>query len=244
MAAALREEPDVTSVDCARSVDEALDLTAQQAYDVALVNINLPDNDALRFTRTLARTKATTKVLITGLVQSKAAVLRCIEAGAAGYILEEDSLTDLIKRMRAVYANQALVAPNMASALISRVAELKRKVTEIRAMTKSTILTQPAELTPREWEILHLIEQGFSNQAIADKLVIELGTVKNHVHNILRKLDVQNRKHAVVFARQMLAQEKANQPATTLPLAYPASDGRLAATNNARYPSSPAYALA
>ena len=60
-------------------------------------------------------------------------------------------------------------------------------------------------LTEREWEILRLIEQGMSNQEIANSLVIEMGTVKNHVHNILRKLDVQSRKHAVIFARQQFA---------------------------------------
>jgi DNA-binding CsgD family transcriptional regulator len=70
---------------------------------------------------------------------------------------------------------------------------------------------EPAELTPREWEILRLIEQGMSNQEIANTLVIEMGTVKNHVHNILRKLDVQSRKHAVIFARQQFGQAASQQ---------------------------------
>ena len=90
-------------------------------------------------------------------------------------------------------------------ALIARLAELKRRVNSVRTMSAMESFHEPAELTPREWEILRLIEQGMSNQEIANSLVIEMGTVKNHVHNILRKLDVQSRKHAVIFARQQFA---------------------------------------
>lgn len=205
MAAALQQEKDVTTVDYACDADEALMRLQNKPYEVLLVNINLADNDALRLTRTIARTYSKAKIIITGLVQSKAAVLRCIEEGAAGYVLEEDSFSDLIKKIRAVTINQFAVAPSIGGALIARVAELKRQVVEIRSLMATEAVTQPNELTPREWEILGLIEQGLSNQEIANTLVIELGTVKNHVHNILRKLDVQNRKHAVVFARQLLA---------------------------------------
>jgi len=219
IAAALRDESDIAVVDHAQSADEALVKMRTAQFDVALVNINLPDNDALRFTRAVTRSRLTAKVVITGLVQSKAAVLRCVEEGAAGYVLEEDSLTDLMKKIRAVYANEFVVAPNIAGALIARLAELKRKVTTIRMLAASESFNEPADLTAREWEILYLIERGLSNQQIADTLVIELGTVKNHVHNILRKLDVQSRKHAVIFAREMLSKRLNGKTVTkpTLP---------------------------
>jgi DNA-binding NarL/FixJ family response regulator len=204
MAAALKEEPEIDVVDFARCADEAMSRLISGSYDVALVNINLPDNHALHLTRMVARNKLPVKVLITGLVQSKAAVLRCVEEGAAGYVLEEESLQDLVKKIRAIYSNQFVVAPAMAGAMIARLAELKRQVTTIRTLAATDSYHEPTELTPREWEILGLIEQGMTNQGIADKLIIELGTVKNHVHNILRKLDVQNRKHAVIFARQLM----------------------------------------
>jgi DNA-binding NarL/FixJ family response regulator len=213
MAAALKEEADISVVDFARCADEAMNRLGSGSYDVALVNINLPDNNALAITRMVARNKWSVKVLITGLVQSKAAVLRCVEEGAAGYVLEEESLQDLIKKIRAIYSNQFVVAPAMAGAMIARLAELKRQVTTIRTLATADSYQEPTELTPREWEILALVEQGLTNQQIADSLIIELGTVKNHVHNILRKLDVQNRKHAVVFARQLMA------PGRTAPMA-------------------------
>jgi DNA-binding NarL/FixJ family response regulator len=205
MAAVLREEDGIAVVDFARCAVEALSKLENQGYDVALVNINLPDNEALQITRTVARNKLPAKVLITGLVESKAAVLRCVEEGAAGYVLEEESLHDLVRKIRATYANQFVVAPAMAGAMIARLAELKRQVTTIRTLATADSYNEPTELTPREWEIIGLIDQNFTNQEIAEHLVIELGTVKNHVHNILRKLDVQNRKHAVIFARQLMS---------------------------------------
>jgi DNA-binding NarL/FixJ family response regulator len=209
MAAALKEEQDIAVVDFARCAEEALGKLNSSAFDVALVNINLPDNDALEITRMVARNKLPVKVLLTGLVQSKAAVLRCVEEGAAGYVLEEESLNDLIRKLRAIYANQFVVGPAMGGAMIARLAELKRQVTTIRTLASADSYGEPTELTPREWEILGLIEQRMTNQEIAQKLIIELGTVKNHVHNILRKLDVQNRKHAVIFARQLMTSGRA-----------------------------------
>lgn len=224
MAAALREEGEIAAVDFARSASEALAKLETSEYDIALVNINLADNDALQLTRSLARSKQNIKVIVTGLVQSKAAVLRCVEEGAAGYVLEEESLSDLIKKLRAVCTNQFVVAPNMAGALIARLTELKRQVSTVRALAVTDSFNEPTELTPREWEILGLIEQGLTNQQIAERLFIELGTVKNHVHNILRKLDVQTRKHAVIFARQLMTSQGMHKSANhSLPFAKPAS---------------------
>ena len=231
MAAALNEEPDIRVVDFARSAEEAATKLDSSPVDVVLVNINLPDNDALRITRSASRNNKAAKVLVTGLVKSKAAVLRCVEEGAAGYVLEEESLQDLIKKIRAVHANQFVIAPHMAGAMIARLAELKRQVTAIRTLATADSYNEPTELTPREWEILALIEQGMTNQQIADSLIIELGTVKNHVHNILRKLDVQSRKHAVIFARQLMTSNGANKagdktaPAKRIPFVQPATYG-------------------
>lgn len=208
MGAALKEQPDMQVADFARCAEEAMAKVQQGNYNVVVVSINLPDNEALRLTRMIARTSKQTKVLVTGVVESKAAILRCIEEGAAGYILEEDSLQDLVKKIRAVCCDESLVSPSIASALILRLAELKRKVHEIRNIAAKESIEQPSELTAREWEIVRLIEKGLSNQQISEALVIELGTVKNHVHNILRKLNVQSRKHAVVFVRQVLLQER------------------------------------
>lgn len=232
--AALNEEADMRVTDFARSADEAMAKLAHNRYDVALVSISLPDQEALRITHEVARGIMNVKVLISGLVESKAAVLRCVEAGAAGYVLEEDSLADLVRKIRAVACNQFHVAPKMAGALMARLAELKRRVTTIHTLQRLDSYGDPTELTAREGEIIGLIEQGLTNQQIADRLVIELGTVKNHVHNILHKLGVQNRQHAVIFARQLRMSSVGPQaPIPTAPIAatgqYLYADSRLGA---------------
>lgn len=207
LAAALNEEAEVEVVDFARDAEETLAKLAENSYDVALVNINLPDDDVLKILRKVARGGMPVKVVLTGLVQSNTAILRYIEEGAAGYVLEEESLAELMKKIRAVAEQKFSVTPRVAGALIARLGELKRQVRTIRMLTVNEACQESSRLTAREWEILGLIERGLTNRQIAAKLVIELGTVKNHVHNILRKLDVQNRKHAVIFARQSLIEE-------------------------------------
>jgi DNA-binding NarL/FixJ family response regulator len=129
--------------------------------------------------------------------------LHCIEERAAGYVCVQESWADLVKKIRAVYEDEFLMCPDIAPAIMARIAELKQLVTELDAGS----VTQPnnyyAELTQREWEVLRFIGQNMSNQEIAQTLTIELGTVKNHVHNLLRKLDVVSRKQAAQLARQI-----------------------------------------
>lgn len=211
MTTVLKNETDFTYIDYATTFEEALSRTESRTYDVALVNINLADNGALQLVRRLRKTNKTIKVLITGLVQSKAAVIHCIEEGAAGYIFEEESLSDLIAKIRAAVRSEFIVTPDIAAALMARLTALKRLSIQLSGFTQSKLQAQYAELTTREWEVLRLIEQGKTNQEIAEMLIIELGTVKNHVHNILHKLDVRRREHAVLFARQLSAEQRVRQ---------------------------------
>ncbi|MEZ4869187.1 MAG: response regulator transcription factor [Caldilineaceae bacterium] len=205
LAAVLREESDIHVVGYAHSSDEALTQVSKQKCNTVLVDINMPNHSALPFARNLRQTGQEVKVLITGLVKSNAAILQCIEEGVAGYVLEEDSLADLVKKIRAVHEEKFLVSPTVASALMARIAELKQMTKELYGISLNQAGDLFTELTPREWEVLQLIEQGCNNQQIADKLVIEKGTVKNHVHNILDKLDVHCREQAALLARQLFA---------------------------------------
>jgi DNA-binding NarL/FixJ family response regulator len=101
------------------------------------------------------------------------------------------SVDQLLQNIRAAEEDKALISPTMAAALIDHVAEL--------AHISARPYLQPeaySELTARELEVLQLIDEGLTNQEISNELVIEVGTVKNHVHNILRKLDVASREDA------------------------------------------------
>jgi len=215
MAAALKSAPEIEVVGAAQGMEQALVRIKDGSVDLALINVNLPEDGAFQLTRAIAlenhRSGLQVKSLISGLVQSKAAVLRCVEEGASGYVLEDEGMDDLVQKIVAVHAGRFALPPSMAGLLINRVAELKRQVATIRTLTTTESFGEVEELTPREIEVLRLIERNYSNQQIADTLVIELGTVKNHVHNILRKLDVDNRRHAVIFARQMRDRENGSR---------------------------------
>jgi DNA-binding NarL/FixJ family response regulator len=193
MSAALEDEPDIQVVGWATSVDEALSIVRSENCDVVLVRNNLPNEGALELTQALKDDGSAVKVLVIGVAEQEEVILRFIEAGAAGYVLADDSVTDLVKNIHAAAHGEALVSPEIAGALISRITEL----TEVRAIPEYRHrLDQVADLTTREQEVLELIGAGLSNQEIADRLVIEVGTVKNHVHSILQKLDVSDRDDA------------------------------------------------
>lgn len=193
MAAALEGEPDIQVVGSATSVDKALELAQSGNCDVVLVRNNLPNDGALELIHALKDDDAPVKVLMIGVAEQEEVILRFIEAGAAGYVLSDESVTDLVEKIHAAHRGEALVSPEIAGALISRIAEL----TEVRPIPEYRYrLDQVADLTPREQEVLDLIGEGLSNQEIADRLVIEMGTVKNHVHSILQKLDVSDRDDA------------------------------------------------
>jgi two-component system nitrate/nitrite response regulator NarL len=188
----LEDEPDIEVVGGVTSLDEALLLVPES--DVILVSTHLPEDGALKLTSAIAETHPSVKVLVLGLTETKEQVLQYVEAGADGYVLKDDSVDDLLSRIRAAQSGEALVSPNIAAALMSRVGELAQLFADVESG-----LNEAADLTPREREILELIGQGLTNQEIADRLVIEVGTVKNHVHSILQKLDVSSRQDAASY---------------------------------------------
>ena len=192
IASVLEDEPDIEVVGCATSVDQALDRAPES--DVVLVSTRLPGNGALKLITAIAEVDPSVKVLALGLTESKERVLRYVEAGADGYVLKDDSVDELLTRIRAAYRDKALVSPQIAAALMSRVTEWAQLFADIEAG-----INESAGLTPRELEILELIGQGLTNQEIADRLFIEVGTVKNHVHSILQKLDVSSRQDATAY---------------------------------------------
>ena len=221
-ATVLRNFPDIDIVACASTADEALAWLKKYSCDVVLASVTLPEDGAFMLTRSLSKADSSSKILITGLTESKAVILRCIEEGVAGYVHTEESLTDLVSKIRSVYHGEFVVSPYIAAALISRIGELKKMVTELNGFKDMNPNHLYAELTERECEVLNLIEQGYSNQEIANMLCIELGTVKNHVHNILEKLDVRTRKHAAIIARQALANHHSHKIESVRPALRPA----------------------
>ncbi len=203
----LAGETDLAVVFTTNQVGEALDWLDKYQCDVVLVDMALPGGEALRLIQSVSVIDNAPKILVTEMVREPETVLYWMEEGAAGYVYAQEGWAALVKKIRALHVDEFLLCPEIAASLIARIAQLKQLAHELDA----TYLTQPsvayAELTPREQEVLHLIRQDLSNQEIAEALVIELGTVKNHVHNLLRKLDVCNRKQAAQVARQIMEEQ-------------------------------------
>ena len=203
MASVLEDEVDLSVVGSATTPEEALEQL--EHCDIALVSTSLPDNGALLITRGVADSELPAKALVFGLGESELEILAYVEAGASGYVLKEASVDDLVENIHAVADGQALVSPAVARTLMERVADLVRVCDEL-GITVGGI----AELTRREAEVLELIAQGKTNQEIADEMIIELGTVKNHVHNLLKKLNVSNRSEAARYFNLMRSVENGN----------------------------------
>lgn len=195
LAAVLIEEPDVDIIGVAGGVDDAI---AQLANcDVIVVSTSIAEASALEIARVSVAADPSVKTLVMGIPESEDVILRYIEAGAAGFVLKDDSVEGLLEIMRAVYNDEAIIPPNLAAKLMNRVAELARAYDDL-----GSVETEMSEdLTRREQEVLDLICDGRTNQEIADSLIIELGTVKNHVHNILKKLNVTSRREAAMVAQ-------------------------------------------
>lgn len=174
---------------------ESLDAILETAPpDVLLIDFHGADAFFERIDA-LERAQPETKVLILGLRDLDATTLRYIERGLAGaYISLESSLDDLCSAVHRVLAGETVCSPQVAYALYSKLAELAR---ERRREDRAEAFV----LTPRETEILRLIAEGMSNPRIAAKLYLSVYTIKNHVHRILDKLGVANRRDAVALAR-------------------------------------------
>lgn len=192
--AALEDETDIDIVGCVTTPEEALKIVAEKDVDVVLVSTRLPDQGAIKLTSTITEMAPDTKVLALGLTEEKKRVLRYVEAGASGYVLKDDTLDDLLNTVRAVQDGKVIVSPKIAAAMVERLSDLAQMFSDIEAGVSDMV-----DLTTRESEILELIGHGLTNQQIADQLVIEIGTVKNHVHSILEKLDVSSRDEAAAY---------------------------------------------
>ena len=190
----LEDEADFMIVGRSEDAEGALKLIQQQKADVALVSVSLPEDGALKLTRAIVDITPNTKVLALGLADDTDDVLKYIEAGAAGYILKDSSLPDVIEIIRSTQKGEAQVSAKMAAAMVERLSSLAKMFS-----IPGTIFTDDVHLTPREREVLECIGQGFTNQEIASTLLVELGTVKNHVHSILEKLNVSNRDEAASY---------------------------------------------
>jgi len=194
-ASVLEDEPDMEVLGCLSTLEESVEYMQAQRVDVVLVSVGLPDQGALTLTRTIVESSPETKVLVVGLAEeNQHDMLRYIEAGAAGYILKDSSLQELTDMIRLAKQGEARVSTRMAGVMMERLFRLARMFSAVEHKIDGDV-----RLTSRELEVLQFIGEGLTNQEIAARLVVEVGTVKNHVHRILGKLNVSSRQEAASY---------------------------------------------
>jgi DNA-binding NarL/FixJ family response regulator len=193
----LEAQPDVEVVGEAVDGLEAVEAARRLRPDVVLMDIRMPRLDGLEATRRLAGPGAINpvKVLILTTFDLDEYVYEALRAGASGFLLKDVRREDLVAAVRVVAAGEALLAPSITKRLIGEFARRPRPVHAAPAALEA--------LTAREREVLGLMCRGHSNAEIASELVISEQTVKTHVGNVLAKLGLRDRIHAVILAYEV-----------------------------------------
>jgi DNA-binding NarL/FixJ family response regulator len=190
----LNNEPHLHVMDLMTSPNEALAYIGNGNCDFVLVSVSLARNGALQLIKGLRQQCSQVKVIVTGLPNDPKQILAYIAAGAVGYILKKEGVQAWASHIHAVRNGKPIASPALAAAMMMHLNTLSRLTT--RFEPKATLY---ANLTNRECEILQLLAEGVSNEVIALRLFIGIGTVKNHVHNVLKKLKLRSRKDAVAY---------------------------------------------
>jgi DNA-binding NarL/FixJ family response regulator len=188
----LLEEQGVRVVGEATSGAEAVRCVRELSPEVVVMDLNMPGMNGVEATRLISNYAPLTRVVVLTISDQDEDVFDAIVAGACGYLLKDSSIHDLIRGIGAAAVGESLISPHIAGKLLQRV-----RSTSVSAEDAETIR---AELSDREIEVLKLIAVGKDNAQIAAELHISPKTVKNHISNILMKLQIDNRIQAAVYA--------------------------------------------
>jgi DNA-binding NarL/FixJ family response regulator len=192
LAVAIAEMAGIEVAGEAQCADEVAGLVASTAPDVLLLDVRLGDGSGLEVNRWLAAHHPGIKVIMLTMSEDHDTALTALRDGASGYLVKGAGPERLEHALRAAAAGDVVLDHDMAQA-----------VTELALTRRRGAAGRPfAELTEREFDILELVAQGLDNQAIARRLVLSPKTVRNHVSNVLTKLNVADRSHAIVLSRQ------------------------------------------
>ncbi|GHP00096.1 DNA-binding response regulator [Reticulibacter mediterranei] len=176
----------------ATSGEEVTTLAAQALPDVILMDVNMPGLNGIEATRRILAATPQVGILMLTMFDDDESVFAAMRAGARGYLLKGAEGDETIRAITGVSKGEAIFSPTIARRLIGYFGK----------PPKNPQITHPfPELTEREREILTLIAQGYTNPAIAERLVLSPKTVRNHVSTIFSKLQVAGRAEAIIRAR-------------------------------------------
>ncbi len=186
--ALLAEVPSMDVIGEAADGAEAVQLADRLHPDVILMDLVMPRLDGIEAIRQIMAQQPRSRILVLTSFASDDKVFPAIKAGALGYLLKDSEPEELITAINNIHRGEPFLHPSIA-----------RKVLEELSHPASTTPT-PEPLTDRELEVLQLVAQGYSNQAISEKLVISDATVRTHIGNILTKLHLANKVQAALYA--------------------------------------------
>lgn len=187
------DEPDMRIVAEAADGLEAVTEAGDLLPDVVLMDVRMPRRGGIDACTALKDVAPSARIVMLTISDEEGDLYEAIKAGASGYLLKEISIDEVASAVRAVHGGQSLISPSMASKLLDEFASMFSRGEERQQV--------PApRLTEREMEVLRLVARGLNNRDIAKQLFISENTVKNHVRNILEKLQLHSRMEAVVYA--------------------------------------------
>ncbi|MBE9199102.1 MULTISPECIES: response regulator transcription factor [unclassified Nodularia (in: cyanobacteria)] len=195
--ALLELEPDLEIVGEAENGEQAIKLSQQLQPDVILMDIRMPIMDGVAATREIQTRCPEIKILVLTTFDDDEYVKAALQNGAMGYLLKDTPSEELAVAIRAVYKGYAHLGPGIVKKLVTQ-------FSTVTATQSPPVPPSMAELTPREKEVLRLIAIGANNREIAQQLYISEGTVKNHVTNILNRLNLRDRTQAAIIANTFL----------------------------------------
>jgi two-component system NarL family response regulator len=191
----LAEEPDIELVGEASDGAEAVAKAGEALPDVVLMDIRMPKSSGIEACRAMKEVAPSAKIVMLTISDEEEDLFEAIRAGASGYLLKDIPYDEVADVVRAVHGGQSLINPSMAAKLLTEFAALAKRDGEERAQE-----VPAPKLTDREMEVLRLVARGMNNRDIAKELFISENTVKNHVRNILEKLQIHSRMEAVMIA--------------------------------------------
>lgn len=187
----LSVEEDIEVVGEAGDGIDATELAAAAVPDVILMDVRMPKRSGIEACIAIKEVAPAARIIMLTVSDEEADLYEAVKNGASGYLLKDSSIDEVAQAIRVVADGQSLISPSMAIKLLDEFKQMSR--------TDRTQVPSP-RLTDRELEVLKLVAQGLNNREIAKRLFISENTVKNHVRNILEKLQLHSRMEAVMYA--------------------------------------------
>ncbi|MEE2040146.1 response regulator transcription factor [Nocardiopsis sp. CT-R113] len=190
----LDEEEDINVVGEAGRGSDAVQLATYARPDVVLMDVWMPGSSGIDACTQIRQKAPHTRFIMLTMSDDNSDLFDALKAGATGYLLKEIAVTDIARAVRVIAGGQSFINPRMATKLIGEFAELAK---QDAAPASAPMIP---DLTPRETEVLRLLARSLNNREIGERLFITENTVKNHVRNILEKLQVHSRTEAAIYA--------------------------------------------